>query len=385
MPPIRNIPKENTRRQKKLDKLSRRKGYKVYDNPDDARNAAKDGRIASLGNNQYAVASEVSEAARKPPEILSRPQGTPPERATNVTNLPPEQQEAVSRRNAIIGQTRRELEAQQIRKAAELQARQESTLTAELPPPETAELGRQQKTEQILRNTLLGENASFEEFLNQYNQANPDEQIELERGFFDLIKAAPPGVLGAISGVISGDLTKEEAIRREGISLGIGAAGVTPLAAPRIIAAAGITPIATGAGGGSLLSGLTKLTGIGGAAIFFKAGTGGKISEIEGDITSLRTSTEQIATSVISQGADPADAINQIKIIEADMVRKGAALHLAVGNDPISAFSGKTIEPFFFEAYNKVQLRRQALERYELDGDFESLKIALGQGGVGLQ
>ena len=47
--------------------------------------------------------------------------------------------------------------------------------------------------------------------------------------------------------------------------------------------------------------------------------------------------------------------------------------------DVVAKLTGKTIEPFLFRNFNAVVRRRQALERFMLDGDMDALMRTVGE------
>lgn len=119
------------------------------------------------------------------------------------------------------------------------------------------------------------------------------------------------------------------------------------------------------------------IIGIGSAGAIFNALTEGSIKEIEGDMTQLRTGTRDIVTDV-TKGADPMEAIEMFDQILENYDNMEQNLKERVIHSPMARIRGKTIEPQVFRDKNAMIRRRQAIERFIIDGDVEALSRIIG-------
>lgn len=209
-----------------------------------------------------------------------------------------------------------------------------------------------------IRRLMQGE--SFIDVFGRQPTEEEEEQIS-SGGFAEFRKSMLGQTLFGLEGV-RGDIAP------------IAPAGAFPAIAGGVGGAIGKV---TGAGGAlSKVSGAAKFLGGavlgGGVAAVVTSLTSGKVSEIEGDISELRTSTRDIVTDV-TKGADSQEAIDTLLAMESTMVEAGGNLHLALQTDLKARLREKDIEEFMFRNLNAVVRRRQALERYQLDGNQQAL------------
>jgi len=113
----------------------------------------------------------------------------------------------------------------------------------------------------------------------------------------------------------------------------------------------------------------------GGIASVLGSLTSGKVSELEGDINYLRTSSRDILTDVATRGGDPVEAIYQIEQIESAVNEHIAALNQALKTDIKARLRNKDTLEFEYRTLSSIILRRHAIERYMLTGDINLLRV----------
>lgn len=126
------------------------------------------------------------------------------------------------------------------------------------------------------------------------------------------------------------------------------------------------------------LTGVTgAIVGIGGISTVYGLLTSGKVKNLEGDITLLRTSTRDIVTS-ISKGGDPTEAVILLRQIEEDIRAMEGDLNTAIDRSPQHRLAGKDTQEFMFRNLLAVMTRRHAVQQFALDGDYDTLQRTIG-------
>jgi len=128
--------------------------------------------------------------------------------------------------------------------------------------------------------------------------------------------------------------------------------------------------------------GVVFTTGFKGLNLANMIGLGDEISEIEGDITSLRTSTRDILTEV-RDGGDVFDAIDALEKIEESIRWKQGDLTVAIEMSPSDTRAGKKAGDMLFRELIAVQTRKRILIRLSVSGDFSELDRSLNNIGMG--
>lgn len=289
---------------------------------------------------------------------FSRPEGTPQDRNVETTNLSKQEADKVKFSNAVEGQTRKKIEAESVQSGIRAE------VAAENVSPQQKDLDEKQKEELAGLNVLLKENG-FEEFQKALGKASPEVQsilkgVTVRDEFGNIVGGEQPVTLG------------QQALGAVGEAAGglalAGAVGAAPVIVSNLGAAGTLATKISG--WGSLFIGGGLATGIG-------LLTRGKQSQLEGDITDLTSASKTIASDV-KNGADSEQAIATLQTMEANMIDMLGKLHVSIVNDPVSKLTGKDIEEFAFKNLNTITRRRQALERFQLDGDLAALQSVLG-------
>lgn len=191
------------------------------------------------------------------------------------------------------------------------------------------------------------------------------------------LSRAVPGVLNLVPQKTAGIAT-----------LAITAVGAGVLASSFLGGSAAITAATTAtpkaAAATSALGGLSKASkfilsaiGLGSISTLTSYLTSGRYNAINADMTALRTATRDIVTDV-TKGADPQEAIEALTIIEEQENQLAASLKLANQYTLQGRLSGRTPDADIYRNLNAVIRRRQALERYAIDGDIDALARSVG-------
>lgn len=279
-------------------------------------------------------------------------------------------------------------------KASRAQAAKELTAKAEATPESpTRTLQEVQQTAGEFTALQERQQAELDALTQKYLTSTPEERADLElrypelKGTFEGFignKATPflEKVVGLTGGGTERDAEGNLRITGKGKSIATAAGiGAGATLAPVVFSGAAAKVGATGGIVSKLATHSKFLGGLilgGGVSTAIRSLTAGKVSEIEGDISEIRTSTRDIVTDV-TKGGDPQQAIDALQEIENSMYALEGDLHQALKTDLQARLRGKDTEEFMFRNLNAVIRRRQALERYMIDGNIDNLNLILGE------